>query len=202
MRSRFILSVTILALLLSVVGSAGSSQQQSSDQTGQQRPGPRNSAAPQPRQKQSLDYFIGQWKCKWMGRDSLFGLGGPRETVTTFKPAGDGKTLESRTTSTDGGDYQESAVISFDESTKTLTYSERRGDAQIISKGDWSTPISIRFTIDPITIKGQTLRLKRTISVISSTSFVMTEELSEDGGTFVRLGQGVFTKIDSTAVKN
>ena len=71
---------------------------------------------------------------------------------------------------------------------------ERRRDLQIASKGDWTSPISIRFTVDPIKVKGQTLQLRRTIAVISAYSFTVTEELSEDGGPFVRLGQAIFSK--------
>ena len=87
-------------------------------------------------------------------------------------------------------------MISFDETTKMLSFAERRRDLQVASKGDWSSPISIRFTVDPIRVKGQTLQLKRTIGIISAYSFTVTEELSEAGGPFVRLGQAVFSKAN------
>lgn len=158
---------------------------------------------PQPQQKQSLDYFVGQWNFKWVGRESPLGPGGPREGITTFKLAPGGKTLESRTDGkSEAGSYQESAVIGFDEGIKVLSFSERRGRMQITSKGDWSSPISIRFTVDPIKVKGQTLQLRRTILVISPYSFRVTEELSEDGGPFLRLGQGIFSKASTSAAKN
>ena len=153
---------------------------------------------PQPQQKQSLDYFVGQWAFKWVGRESALGPGGRREGVTTFTLAPGGKTLESRTDGkSEGGSYQESAVISFDETTKVLSFAERRrDDLQVASRGDWTSPISIRFTVDPIKVKSQTLQLKRTIGIISAYSFTVTEELSEDGGPFVRLGQAVFSKAN------
>ena len=67
----------------------------------------------------------------------------------------------------------------------------------LTSKGDWTSPISIRFTIDPVTAKGRKLQLRRTISVVAAHSFTVAEELSEDGGPFVRLGSAVFSKVDA-----
>src|SRR5712691_6296766 len=154
-------------------------------------------SVPQPQQKQSLDYFVGEWAFKWVGRESALGPGGRREGVTTFTLAPGGQTLESHTDGkSEEGSYQESAVISFDETTKMLSFAERRRDLQVMSKGDWTSPISIRFTVDPIKVKGQTLQLRRTIAVISAYSFTVTEELSEDGGPFVRLGQAIFSKTN------
>ena len=151
----------------------------------------------QPQQKQSLDYFVGQWTFKWVGRESALGPGGRREGMTTFKLAPGGKTLESHTDGkSEEGSYQESAVIGFDETTKMLSFVERRRDLQVTSKGDWTSPVSIRFTVVPIKVKGQTLQLGRTIAVISAYSFTVTEELSEDGGPFVRLGQAIFSKTN------
>jgi len=151
----------------------------------------------QPQQKQSLDYFVGQWAFKWVGRESALGPGGRREGMTSFKLAPGGKTLESQTDGkSEEGSYQESAVIGFDETTKMLSFVERRRDLQVASKGDWTSPVSIRFTVVPIKVKGQTLHLRRTIAVISAYSFTVTEELSEDGGPFVRLGQAIFSKAN------
>lgn len=158
---------------------------------------------PQPQQKQSLDYFVGQWAFKWIGRESALGPGGPREGITTFKLAPGGKTLESHTDGkSEEGSYQESAVIGFDEATKMLSFAERRRDLEVASKGDWTSPISIRFTVVPIKVKQQTLQLRRTISVISAYSFNVTEELSENGGPFVRLGQAIFSKANLATPKN
>ena len=158
---------------------------------------------PQPQQKQSLDYFVGQWAFKWVGRESALGPGGRKEGTTTFTLAPGGKTLESRTDGkSEEGSYQESAVIGFDEATKMLSFAERRRDLKVASKGDWTSPISIRFTVVPIKVKQQTLQLRRTIGIISAYSFTVTEELSEDGGPFVRLGQAVFSKATLATPKN
>lgn len=167
----------------------GASAQQS-----QQPPARRE--VPQPQQKQSASYFVGEWSFKWVGRESALGPA-PREGTSTFTLRPDGKTLDVQTVGTaDGKPFKETAVITWDESSKMLTFSERLANGtQVQSKGDWSSPISIRFTVDPIKVKGQTLQLKRTISVVAAHSFTVTEELSENGGPFVRLGSALYTKV-------
>ena len=55
---------------------------------------------------------------------------------------------------------------------------------------DYTVPLRV----DPIKVKGQILQLKRIISVVAAHSFTVTEDLSENGGPFVRLGSAVYTK--------
>ncbi|HXU39949.1 MAG TPA: hypothetical protein VN937_26580 [Blastocatellia bacterium] len=156
---------------------------------------PARREVPQPQQKQSISYFVGEWSYSWIGRESALGPA-PREGTTTFTLRPDGKSLDVRTAGkSDNTSFNESAVIIWDEATKMLTFSEKLANGiQVQSKGDWRSPISIRFTVDPIKVKGQTLQLKRIISVVAAHSFTVTEELSENGGPFVRLGSAVYTK--------
>lgn len=153
---------------------------------------------PQPQQKQSLNYFVGQWTFKWVGRESPLGPA-PREGTATFTVRPDGKTIDLRVEGkADEKPFKESAVIVWDEATKMMTVSEKLANGvQVQSKGDWRSPISIRFTIDPIKVKGQTVLLKRIISIVAAHSFTLTEELSEDGGPFVRLGSAVYSKVQT-----
>lgn len=160
---------------------------------------PARREVPQPQQKQSISYFVGDWSYSWIGRESALGPA-PREGRTTFTLRPDGKSLDVRTVGkSDNTSFNESAVITWDEATKMLTFSEKLANGiQVQSKGDWRSPISIRFTVDPIKVKGQTLQLKRIISVVAAHSFTVTEELSENGGPFVRLGSAVYTKAAVT----
>jgi hypothetical protein len=148
----------------------------------------------QPKQPQSLDYFVGTWSYKVIGRESALGVA-PREGTITFTKVAPAR-LEGRGAGKyDGGSLEETVTIDYDEAAKALTFAERRSNGVTIrSKGDWSSPISIRFAVEPVKIKGQTLQLRRTISVISGHSFSVTEELSEDGGPFVRLGQAIYSR--------
>lgn len=160
---------------------------------------PARREVPQPQQKQSINYFVGEWSYSWIGRESALGPA-PREGTAIFTLRPDGKSLDVRTVGkSDTTSFNESAVITWDEATKTLTFSEKLANGiQVQSKGDWRSPISIRFTVDPLKVKGQTLQLKRIISVVAAHSFTVTEELSENGGPFVRLGSAVYTKAAAT----
>ncbi len=151
---------------------------------------------PQPQQKQSLDYFVGAWNFRYMGRESALGQA-PREGVITFTKNADGKSLNTVIEGkNDVGAYKESAVVTFDEATKQMTFAEKLANGtKLNSKADWSSPISIRFTVDPIKVKGESLQLRRIISIVAAHSFTVTEELSEGGGPFVRLGNAVYSKV-------
>jgi hypothetical protein len=161
----------------------------------ERQPPPRR-VVPQPQQKQSINYFVGQWSFNWIGRESPLGPA-PREGTITFTLRPDGKSLDAKTVGkADGKAFTESAVITFDDATKMMTFSERLSNGvQLQSTADWRSPISIRFTVEPIKVKGQTLALKRIISVVAAHSFTVAEELSEDGAPFVRLGSAIYTKV-------
>jgi hypothetical protein len=168
-------------------------QTQSQTQTGSQQRS--RASVAQPQQKQSIDYFAGQWSFKYIGRESAL-WPAPREGVVTFTKRADGKSVEGATEGrSDGNLFKETSVITFDEASRMLTFSEKLASGVVLnSKGDWTSPISIRFSIEPVKVKGQTLQLRRTISVVAAHTFTIAEELSEDGGPFVRLGSAVFTR--------
>jgi len=167
----------------------------SSGATDQRSAQPQRTSVPQPQQKQSIDYFAGQWSFKYIGRESAL-WPAPREGVVNFVKRADGKSLEGLIDGKhDGGAYKESMVIIYDETSKTLSFTERLASGAVLSsKGDWSSPIAIRFTIDPVKVKSQTLQLRRIMNIVSAHSFTIAEELSEDGGPFVRLGSALFTR--------
>jgi len=179
--------------------SASAGQQPGAQGQGQgQGQGRQRVEVPQPQQKQSIDYFVGQWSYKYIGRESAL-WPAPRECVVTFTKRADGKSVEGASQCKhEGGAFKDNLVIVFDEAAKTLSFTEKLGSGvALTSKGDWTSPISIRFAIDPVTAKGQKLQLRRTIAVVASHSFTVAEELSEDGGPFVRLGSAVFSKVDA-----
>ncbi|HJQ70278.1 MAG TPA: hypothetical protein VKA70_14975 [Blastocatellia bacterium] len=159
---------------------------------------PRRATVPQPQQKQSADYFVGQWSYKYVGRESALAPA-PRECTLSITKRADGKTLDGAANCTaDGKAYKESFVIVYDDATKMMTVVEKLGSGVTLnSRADWTSPISIRFTIDPVKAKGQSLQLRRTISVVAAHSFTIAEELSEDGGPFLRLGSAVVTRLDA-----
>src|SRR5215831_2498685 len=181
-------------------GSGGprAASDQPAPQGPQQRP-----TVPQPQQKQSAQYFVGRWTFNWLARESPLRPSGPVDGLITYTLAPDQKTLQCQIEGkSETGNIHGSARIMFDETARTLTYDERLSNGiEIKSVGDWSSPISIRFKVEPIKLAGQTLNLRRTISIISGFSYKVTEELSTDGGPYVRLGQGLFTKAVEPAVQ-
>ena len=189
---------------VSADASAGATSASDGQQPGAQGQGPgqrqgqgrQRVDVPQPQQKQSIDYFVGQWSYKYIGRESAL-WPAPRECVVTFTKRADGKSVDGASECRhEGGAFKDNLVIVFDEAAKTLSFTEKLGSGvALTSKGDWTSPISIRFAIDPVTAKGQKLQLRRTISVVAAHSFTVAEELSEGGGPFVRLGSAVFSKV-------
>jgi hypothetical protein len=186
----FAFDLTLKRVSLETEGAASAGQGR------QQRP--RNPDVPQPQQKQSIDYFVGQWGYKYVGRESPLGPA-PRDCTATFTKRPDGKSVEGVTDCRhEGGAYKIASTIVFDEVTKMMTFTEKLdGGVTLNSRADWSSPISIRFSLDPVKVKGQSLQLRRTISIVSAHSFTVTEELSEDGGPFIRLGNAVVTRVDA-----
>jgi hypothetical protein len=151
---------------------------------------------PQPQQRQSLDYFAGTWKFSWVGRESVI-TPGPRSGTLTYTRTNDPNALNFSVegSSEASGAYKESGSVTWDEAKKSLKMREKlSGGTEVASVGDWTSPIGIHFDVDPITVKGQTLKLRRSYQILSPTSYSVTEELSTDGGPFVRLGTGNFQK--------
>jgi hypothetical protein len=48
-----------------------------------------------------------------------------------------------------------------------------------------------------VTVSGESLRLRRTYSILSARSFSVAEEISVNGGPYQRLGSGQFVKSGS-----
>jgi len=162
----------------------------------------RRESVPQPLQQQSRDYFLGQWKFKWLGRDSPLSKGGPREGTVTFAPVIDGKFLEMTAEGkSEAGTFREQGYLAYDPEKKSVTLFEQRGGFSLLSVGDWSSPISIRFAVTPVKSGGQMLRLRRTINVVAAHSWNLIEELSIDGGPFQRLGNALYTKAGAEGAK-
>jgi hypothetical protein len=190
---RFVAAILGFALTISLTPA----QEQPANTT-PQRPGPLlgRPSPPQPTQRQGLDYFVGAWAFRWTGRESPL-TAGPRTGTVSYTRLGETNFLEAKTEgrSDAAGAYKESGVIGWHETQKVLAVHERLpSGVELLSVGDWTSPIAIRLESAPVTIKGETVRLRRTIGIVSSHSFTMNEELSTNGGPFVRLGGGVFTK--------
>jgi len=190
-------ATVLVGLALTV--SAGSGQQPPTNQTPGGagggilgRPSP-----PQPLQKQGVEYLAGVWNFTWTGRESAV-TPGPRAGTVTFAQLSGTPSLEmivSGKTDT-GAAYKESGTLLWQATTKTMAMHETlAGGVTMLSVGDWSSPIALRFESAPVRVKDAVVRLRRIYTIISAASFTVNEELSTNDGPFVRLGGGVFSRI-------
>src|SRR5262245_54807748 len=122
-----------------------------------------------PQQQQSLDYFIGTWSVTWSGRESAFSPG-PRTGTLTFTRLGTSNFLSMRGEGkSDAGAYKESGTLGWHEGQKIVVMREQLASGvDLISIGDWTSPIAIRFESAPVTLKGETLTLRRTFGIVSA----------------------------------
>src|SRR5215467_14651379 len=139
-------------------GSAGA--RAATDQPGQSAPQQRPTVS-QPQQKQSAQYFIGRWTFNWLARESPLGPSGPVDGTVTCTLGPDQKTLQCQTEGkSETGNTHGTSTITFDETSKMATYVERLPNGvEIRSTGDWSSPISIRFKVEPVKTGGHLLNL-------------------------------------------
>ena len=153
----------------------------------------------QPQQPQGPAYLSGTWNFTWIGRESPL-TPGPRSGSVTFTTAPDGRTITSRTAGKvedTGAAYTEEGTLAWDEGTNRLTFKERLAGTDVQGSGDWSSPLAIVYESSPVTVGGESLRLRRTYSILSARSFSVAEEISVNGGPYQRLGSGQFVKSGS-----
>jgi hypothetical protein len=153
-------------------------------------------SAPQPVQKQGIEYFVGAWTFTWTGRESPI-TPGPRGGTLTMVHGAALNQLEMRIEGRveDGPPFEETGTIEWDDAKKAITVTERLSNgSQIQGTGDWSSPLGITYESRPVKAGNQTVRVRRAYSILSATSFTIVEEISIDGRPFVRLGTGAFSK--------
>ena len=193
-------------VVLAAAGRAGHAQTVPAGQTpadgrgaNPQQPPPqgggRRASPPQPQQKQSPDYFAGTWTFEWLGRESAL-TAGPRTGTVTFSLEKEAVlTFKSESKTDTGTAVAESGTMTWNPTDKTIAFVETLADGtRVNGTGNWGSPLAIRYESQPVTVKGQTLRLRRTYSIVSAQSFRVAEEMSTDGGPFLRLGSGDYAK--------
>jgi len=182
--------VTFLTIVLSLALAGSAAGQQEPAGRGRGRGTP-----PQPQQKQGVEYFAGRWNFTWTGRESPI-TAGPRKGTTVFTSEGSGLDIRTEGTVEEGNAaYKESGTAQWDAAKKALTLKETLADGTTLTGiGDWSSPLGIRYESQPSQVGKQSVRIRRTYSILSAQSFSIAEEISIDGGPFQRLGNGLFQK--------
>jgi hypothetical protein len=204
----------VIGILVAALTAGASAQQQPQQPAGRGSsigpgqvatgPGRGRPTPPQPQQNPGPDYLAGTWEFSWTGRESPLTIG-PRSGTVTFTRQGDQAVLATRAVGTvddSGAPFEETGTVEWNETQKTLTFKERVGPGVDLSGvGDWSSPLAIRYESQPARASGRSVRVRRTYSILSATSFAVAEEISIDGGPYVRLGNGSYKKSEASSAK-
>jgi hypothetical protein len=152
----------------------------------------------QPRVEQRIDYFTGRWRFEYVGADYPPLSAGTRNGTVTFTRDGTSNFARGQVEADVAGrKVQERLSIGFDPEAKSVVLIERRSDGlEMVSLGNWRSPLAISFLTSPVQDKARRYQLRRVISVTSDSAFEVTEEFSVDGGPFRRLGNGRYTKVE------
>jgi len=148
----------------------------------------------QPQVEQRIDYFAGEWMFEYTGgKFPPLSIG---TRTVSFRVLDHGPFVRGNVSGEVFGEaYEEAWTIEFDEDTQTVLWREElsTGD-QLISLGNWTSPIGITFLTAPVEANGRVFVLKRSMRVTSDTAFSVTDEFSVDGGPFGRLGTGSYVR--------
>ena len=150
----------------------------------------------QPQAEQRIGYFDGEWMFEYTGGEFPPLSIGTRTGTVSFRVVDHGPFVRGQVSGEVFGEaYEEAWTIGFDEDSQTVLWREElsTGD-QLISLGNWTSPIGITFLTAPVESQGRIYVLKRRMRVISDTAFSMTDEFSVDGGPFGRLGTGSYVR--------
>ena len=145
---------------------------------------------------QTAEYFVGRWKFEYTGGEFPPLSSGNQQGVITFARTGSAPfvsgTLQGESF---GTRFEQRMTIGVDSEADTVLLTERRADGtELLSLGDWRSPLAVVFVTSPIQASGRTYQLKRVFSILSESAFDVAEEFSVDGGPFRRLGAGHYTK--------
>lgn len=145
---------------------------------------------------QRVEYFLGRWQFEYLGGEFPPLSAGDRSgTVTFTQPAGSSFVTGTVAGGTGGAPIAETVTVGVNAETKAVAYHERRANGvELLSLGNWSSPLAIVFQTAPLPSGGRTYQLRRVISILSESAFDVTEEFAVDGGAFRRLGVAHYTK--------
>lgn len=139
------------------------------------------------------EYFNGKWTFEWDVPEGLLGPEGHITGTTTYKPV-DGKFYEAETEATGpGGPFKIKELIAYYRENKTLAryVTDSRGLSYMqIGRigGDLGGYFNIYYEGSPITYKGQSIRIKSAVHLLSPLNYKVETTVSVDGGKFMSYG--------------
>ena len=153
---------------------------------------------PQPQVQQRLGYFVGEWELDYTGGEFPPLSIGTRSARIVFTQQGDAPFVTGAVTGDVWGEaYEETIVIGWDAQANMLVLKETLSTGvELLSVGNWQSPIAITLVTSPVQAEGRTYQRKRIISVTSETAFAVADEFSVDGGPYRRMGSGVHARVE------
>ncbi|HUR32622.1 MAG TPA: hypothetical protein VM032_02435 [Vicinamibacterales bacterium] len=145
---------------------------------------------------QTVDYFVGRWKFDYIGGEYPPLSPGNRQASVTFARVGN-SAFVSGTLQGDsyGSPFEHRLSIGVDPEADVVVLAEKHQDGtELLSLGNWHSPLAVVFVTSPLVSGGKIYQLKRVFSILSESAFDVTEEFSVDGGPFRRLGAGHYTR--------
>ena len=95
-----------------------------------------------------------------------------------------------------GKPFRETVTVGVNPDTKMVVFHERRADGvELVSLGNWTSPLAIVFQTAPVQSGGRAYQLRRVLSVLSDVVRRDGRVLRADGGAFRRLGSAHYTKL-------
>ena len=157
----------------------------------------RRTDVPQPQIEQRIGYFAGEWTFDYTGGEFPPLSIGTRRGSVTFTAIPHGPFVLGHVTGEVFGDpYEETWTIGFDADIQSIVWHEQLSTGQqLVSLGDWTSPIAITFLTAPVEADGRVYVLKRLMQTTSDTAFTVTDQFSVNGGPFRRLGTGSYFKV-------
>jgi hypothetical protein len=144
-------------------------------------------------------YFAGAWTFEW---DVPAGVLGPDDTIvgrTTYRHI-EGDFFEAITEAKGSqGNFTIRELLAYRKDAKTLTrhVTDSRGFSYIQTGtvgGDLGGYYSLNLTSAPFTHRGQTVRIKNTLYLVSPVQYKHTMTVSIDGGSFTNYGNAWWQK--------
>ncbi len=117
----------------------------------------------QPQVEQRISYFAGEWTFEYTGGEFPPLSIGTRHGTVSFSPVPHGPFVRGRVTGdVFGVRYEDVLTIGFDEDTQTVLWQEQLSSGhQLVSLGNWTSPIGITFLTAPVEADGRVYTLRR-----------------------------------------
>ncbi len=145
---------------------------------------------------QRAEYFAGRWTFEYLGGEFPPLSTGDRSGSVTFSAPPQSAFLSGAVEGESlGKPFKETVTLGVNPDTKMVVLLERRADGvELVSLGNWTSPLAIVFQTAPVQSNGRSYQLRRVLSVLSESAFDLAEEFSVDGGAFRKLGTAHYTK--------